>query len=141
MELETWRQLRPASKCGFVTHSGGCKQGACQEPMLLIVRNAAVVAQTRARQVKFCLSLSKHQRPTLQGGHFGRLGRGETPAVQAGEVYRCWASIRARQVLKWIRDFIPEGSLGFMPGREASEAWYVLEGLIECAVQDARIWH
>ena len=26
-----------------------------------------------------------------------------------------------------------------MPGREASEAWYVLEGLIECAVQDARM--
>ena len=64
---------------------------------------------------------------------------GYRPICVFSIVYRCWASIRARQVLKWIRDVIPEGSLGFMPGREASEAWYVLEGLIECAVQDARM--
>ena len=54
------------------------------------------------------------------------------PACVFSIVYRCWASIRARQVLQWIKDIL-EGSLGFMPGREAPEAWFVLE------VQDASV--
>ena len=72
-----------------------------------------------------------------------KLGGGETvkgyrPICVFSIIYRCWASIRAKQVLTWLSEFMPTGSLGFMPGREATEAWYLLESLVECAVQDAR---
>ena len=40
---------------------------------------------------------------------------------------------------RWLKDGMPDGSLGFMPGREAPEAWFALEGMIECSLQDARV--
>ena len=64
--------------------------------------------------------------------------KGYRPICVFSIIYRCWASLRARQVLQWLRDFIPVGSLGFMPGHETAEAWYAIEGLVECAVQDSR---
>ena len=63
---------------------------------------------------------------------------GYRPICVFSIVYRCWASIRARQILRWLKEFIPVGSLGFMPEHETTEAWYVLEGLIECALQHAQ---
>ena len=61
--------------------------------------------------------------------------QGFRPICVFSVVYRCWAGIRARQILQRLRDFSPEGALGFMPHHEASEAWFLIEGLVERALQ------
>ena len=60
---------------------------------------------------------------------------GYRPIVLFSIVYRTWSGIRARQLLRWLRDVISEGALGFLPDHEPAEAWLVLQANIEVAVQ------
>ena len=53
-------------------------------------------------------------------------------------VYRTWAGIRARQLLRWLSEISPAGTFGFLQGREATEVWYLLECLVESAVQTSQ---
>ncbi|OLQ12995.1 LINE-1 reverse transcriptase-like [Symbiodinium microadriaticum] len=53
-------------------------------------------------------------------------------------VYRTWAGIRARQLLRWLSEISPVGAFGFLQGREATEVWYLLECLVESAVQTSQ---
>ncbi|CAE6966038.1 aquIMA [Symbiodinium sp. CCMP2592] len=50
--------------------------------------------------------------------------------------YRAWSGLRARQVLRWLVDFMPHSALGFMPHREASQFWWMLEAQVELACQN-----
>ena len=54
-------------------------------------------------------------------------------------VYRTWAGIRARQLLRWLSEVSPAGAFGFLQGHEASEIWYLLECLVEGAVQTSQM--
>ncbi|CAE7244768.1 unnamed protein product [Symbiodinium sp. CCMP2592] len=46
-------------------------------------------------------------------------------------VYRVWGSIRARQCLRHLSQFVPPGLLGNVPGRSASNAWYSIQLAVE----------
>ena len=60
---------------------------------------------------------------------------GYRPICLLSCAYRAWSGLRARQVLRWLVDLMPDSALGFMPGREAAQFWYVLEAQIELACQ------
>ena len=57
------------------------------------------------------------------------------PIVILSIIYRTWASVRARQILKALEPVMSSGALGYMPGREATSMWYQLEASIEVALQ------
>ena len=50
-------------------------------------------------------------------------------------IYRTWASLRGRQLLRLIAPHLDCEAFGFVPGCEPSQLWAVLQGEIECALQ------
>ena len=45
--------------------------------------------------------------------------------------YRCWASYRARSILKFLEDKVPTGLKGNMPGQSSVSLWWQLQSRIE----------
>ncbi|CAE6971394.1 Pol [Symbiodinium sp. CCMP2592] len=65
----------------------------------------------------------------------GRLdANGFRPLCLFSIVYRTWAGIRARQSLAALRQLVPEGLLGFVPGRTAAELWYSVQMEVELSI-------
>ncbi|CAE7466734.1 unnamed protein product [Symbiodinium sp. CCMP2592] len=50
-------------------------------------------------------------------------------------VYRTWAGLRSRQILRLLRSQLPDDLHGFVPGREAASLWYGIQAEIEISVQ------
>ena len=50
-------------------------------------------------------------------------------------VYRTWSGIRARQLLRCLRHYLPEDQLGFVPGMSATSLWYAVQCEIELCCQ------
>ena len=46
-----------------------------------------------------------------------------------------WAGVRARQVTQFLASRLPVETYGFLPGRDATEVWFLLETMIESALQ------
>ncbi|CAE7873848.1 ML5 [Symbiodinium sp. KB8] len=68
--------------------------------------------------------------------HNGREdANGFRPICLYSVIYRTWSGIRARQVLAALRRVIPDGLLGFIPGKEAMELWYSVQLEIELCCQ------
>ena len=61
--------------------------------------------------------------------------QGFRPICLLSCAYRAWSGLRARQLLRLLVKRMPDSALGFMPQREASQFWYVLEAQIELACQ------
>ncbi|CAE7506880.1 aquIMA [Symbiodinium sp. CCMP2456] len=61
--------------------------------------------------------------------------QGYRPICLLSCAYRAWSGIRARQALRWLAGLLPPTALGFMPQREASQFWWLLEAQIELACQ------
>ena len=56
--------------------------------------------------------------------------QGYRPIVLLSVVYRIWAGIRARQLIRFLSSLLPDGVFGFLPGRETSELWLQVEANI-----------
>ena len=77
--------------------------------------------------VGFVIALSKHN---------GRLdSQGFRPICLFSVLYRCWAGIRARQLVKWLSRHLDPDTMGFVPGRSAVDLWLVLQSEIELSLQ------
>ncbi|CAE7194447.1 DHX57, partial [Symbiodinium microadriaticum] len=50
-------------------------------------------------------------------------------------IYRTWAGLRSRQILRSLRSQLPDELHGFVPGREATTVWYSIQAEIELAIQ------
>ena len=68
-----------------------------------------------------------------------------TGACQAGSfrpisifsvIYRVWSGLRTRQMLTLLRQVLPSGIHGFVPGAETAEIWLQTQGQIELAHQE-----
>ena len=57
------------------------------------------------------------------------------PIVLLSTIYRCWATLRARQLLRALEPHIHSDALGFLPTREASQAWMLIQSAVEIAQQ------
>ena len=55
------------------------------------------------------------------------------PICLLSVIYRLWASIRTRQLLRALKSFAPDEMFGFMPSRETADMWIVLQAQIEMA--------
>ena len=60
------------------------------------------------------------------------------PIVVFSTIYRAWASLRARQLLRQFRQHIAQGAYGFLPGCEPSQVWLPLQADIELALREGR---
>eukprot|EP00435_Cladocopium_sp_Y103_P031943 s1553_g8.t1 len=58
------------------------------------------------------------------------------PIVIFSIIYRTWARLRARQLLRWLTPWMGVEAYGFMPGCEPSQLWLLLQGEIETALQN-----
>ena len=70
-----------------------------------------------------------HAKPTGQGVQAYR------PICVFSVLYRTWAGIRARQCLHHLKNLTGSGAYGFLPQRETTELWMLLEASIELSCQ------
>ena len=61
-------------------------------------------------------------------GHF-------RPITLFSTLYRTWARLRTKQLLRQMVRFVPPEALGFLPKRETTEVWLVLQAQIEPMLQ------
>ena len=76
----------------------------------------------------FVLALAK-QADSHTPNHF-------RPIVLLSLVYRCWASLRSRQILSQLATKIHQDAYGYIPGREAGQFWALLSMEIERSLQE-----
>ena len=57
------------------------------------------------------------------------------PIVLLSIIYRCWASLRSRQMLLMIEPFIHADAHGFLPSREPAQTWLQIQAAVELALQ------
>ena len=57
------------------------------------------------------------------------------PVIVYSTIYRSWSSLRARGFLQFLSSLVDEHQFGFLPGCEAAEVWFLLQGLLENAHQ------
>ena len=57
------------------------------------------------------------------------------PMVLFSIIYRCWGSLRSRQLLRLIESFVHSDAFGFLPGREAMQSWLQIQASVEMALQ------
>ena len=60
---------------------------------------------------------------------------GYRPICLFSVIYRCWSSLRAQQILRRLEPWLDSDMLGFLPRREASELWFVVQSQIELCLQ------
>eukprot|EP00435_Cladocopium_sp_Y103_P059462 s772_g21.t1 len=53
------------------------------------------------------------------------------PITLFSVLFRCWSRLRTKHMLMQLAQYMPAETLGFLPHREASELWLLLQGQIE----------
>ena len=53
------------------------------------------------------------------------------PITLFSMLYRCWARLRTKQIIQQMAQYIPAEALGFLPQRETTDAWMLLQATIE----------
>ena len=56
------------------------------------------------------------------------------PVVVFSTCYRTWSGLRARALLDQLEPYMSSEAFGFLRGREATQAWMGLQGIVELAV-------
>ena len=62
------------------------------------------------------------------------------PVIIYSTIYRSWSSLRARGFLTFLASLVDEHQFGFLPGCEATEVWFLLQGLLENAHQTGMVY-
>eukprot|EP00435_Cladocopium_sp_Y103_P066311 s31_g28.t1 len=73
-------------------------------------------------------SLAKRENSELVGDY--------RPVTILPLIYRCWGTIRAREILAHLETIAPPSMLGHMPHRSAPDLWYNLQSMIEQNLYD-----
>lgn len=60
---------------------------------------------------------------------------GFRPIVLLSIIYRCWASLRSRQLLRMLEPYIHADAHGFLPTREPAQTWLQIQAAVEVALQ------
>lgn len=71
------------------------------------------------------LAIAKHDAAHEAGSY--------RPIVLFSVLYRCWGSLRSRQLLKQIEGHIHSDAFGFLPSREALQSWLQTQASVELA--------
>lgn len=58
------------------------------------------------------------------------------PITILSAVYRCWGTLRGRQLLSHLSQFAPEFLHGSVAGKAAVSMWYQIQGRVECSQID-----
>ena len=61
--------------------------------------------------------------------------KGYRPICLFSMVYRTWAGLRARQMLRQLTQHMDFEAFGFLPGHEATELWYSVQADVELCCQ------
>eukprot|EP00438_Fugacium_kawagutii_P035024 Skav226644 [mRNA] locus=scaffold1097:92180:97042:+ [translate_table: standard] len=57
------------------------------------------------------------------------------PITLFSTIYRAWARLRTKELIRQIARYMPDSALGFLPRRETTEVWLQLQALIEIMLQ------
>ena len=57
------------------------------------------------------------------------------PIVLFSMIYRCWGSLRCRQLLRQLEEYVHDDAHGFLPGRETRHSWVQIQSSVELALQ------
>eukprot|EP00435_Cladocopium_sp_Y103_P032036 s2378_g8.t1 len=60
------------------------------------------------------------------------------PIVLLSIIYRCWGSLRSRQLLRMLEPYIRGDALGFLPAQEAAQSWLQVQSCVELALQSGQ---
>eukprot|EP00435_Cladocopium_sp_Y103_P012470 s2398_g3.t1 len=60
------------------------------------------------------------------------------PIVLLSLIYRTWASLRSRQLLRMLEPFIHSDAHGFLPSREPAQTWLLIQAAVEVALQSGQ---
>ena len=60
------------------------------------------------------------------------------PIVLLSIIYRCWASLRSRQMLQRLEQHIHADAHGFLPSREAAQTWLQVQAAVEVSLQSGQ---
>ena len=60
------------------------------------------------------------------------------PITLFSTVYGAWARLRTKQILRQLVDVLPPEALGFLPRRETTEVWMMLQAQIEFMLQSGQ---
>ena len=77
------------------------------------------------------LALAKHSEAHTPGAY--------RPIVLFSMIYRVWASLRCRQLLRLVEACIHDNAHGFLPGRETMQSWISIQTSIEMALQSGQM--
>ena len=75
----------------------------------------------------FVLTIAKHSEAHTANGY--------RPIVLFSMVYRCWASLRCRQLLSQLEAHVHSEAYGFLPTRETMQSWLQIQSAVEMALQ------
>ena len=64
------------------------------------------------------------RRDAHEEGHF-------RPITLFSMIFRCWSKLRTQHMIRQIAQYMPAEALGFLPHRETTELWLLLQGQIE----------
>eukprot|EP00435_Cladocopium_sp_Y103_P015024 s295_g3.t1 len=59
------------------------------------------------------------------------------PIVLLSIVYRCWASLRSRQLLRMLEPYIHSDAHGFLPSPEPAQTWLLIQAAVETSLQSS----
>eukprot|EP00435_Cladocopium_sp_Y103_P062884 s241_g24.t1 len=59
------------------------------------------------------------------------------PIVLLSIIYRCWASLRSRQMLHMLEPWIHADAHGFLPSREPAQTWVHVQAAVELSLQSS----
>ena len=57
------------------------------------------------------------------------------PITLFSTIYRTWSRLRTREMIRQLAEVMPPEALGFLPHRETTEIWLVLQAHIELMLQ------
>lgn len=107
------------SRLDLIRMPGGCRDALIR----LINQIESGKPWPKAIMVGLISSLEKHERALTAKDY--------RPIVVFSIVYRVWASIRARECLRWLLQFFPEELIGSCPNRQAGDLWYAISSIVE----------
>ena len=99
-------------------------QPACKQALVQLINQIELgLPWPRAVMTGLISSLEKHERAQTVKDY--------RPICIFSIVYRVWASLRARDILRWLLQFLPEDLIGSCPKKQAGDLWYAVSEFVE----------
>ncbi len=131
ISLEQWNRVVCSKKRRSATGPDGISRQdlirmptECQIALVQLINQIeGGLPWPRATMTGLISSLEKHDRAQTVKDY--------RPICVLSLIYRVWSSLRARECLRWLLQFIPTDLIGSCPNRQAGDLWYTVASIVE----------